>query len=120
MTEVKRRVTKPAAERRREIVDAATELFAERGYPETTVQDIAAKANVATGSVYIHFASKDAVLHAINERFYEGLMSRMADIVEDLIERIGRDETVTHNDAVDALIDACAAHVLENAALCEV
>lgn len=113
-------MTKPAAERRREIIDAAVKLFAERGYQETTVQDIAAAADVATGSVYIYYASKDALLHAINERFYEGLTERMSDIVEQLLARLGQGETVTHIDAVDLMIDAVAAHVKENAALCEV
>src|ERR1043165_7962466 len=82
MTDVKRRITKPAAERRREIVDAALKLFSERGYQETTVQDIAAEASLATGSVYIYFPSKEAVLYAINERFYDGLTERLADVVE--------------------------------------
>jgi AcrR family transcriptional regulator len=120
VTDIKRRVTKPAAERRREIVDAAIKLFAERGYQETTVQDIAAEAQVATGSVYIHFASKDALLHAVNERFYEGLTERMASIVAQLLTRMESGQRVTHRDAVDLLIDATAAHVQENAVLCEV
>jgi AcrR family transcriptional regulator len=120
MTDIKRRVTKPASERRREIVDAAIKLFAERGYQETTVQDIAVAADVATGSVYIHFASKDALLHAVNERFYEGLMERMSDVVTELLARLNEGKPVTHIDAVDLLIDATAAHVQANAVLCEV
>jgi AcrR family transcriptional regulator len=120
MTDVRRRVTKPAAERRREIVDAAIKLFAERGYQETTVQDIATEAQVATGSVYIYFPSKEAVLYAVNERFYDGLTERMADVVEQLLERIGQGKEVSHRDAVDLMVDAVAEHVQENAALCEI
>ena len=118
MTETKRRTTKPAAERRREIVDAAISLFSERGYHETTVQDVAATAGVATGSVYIHFESKDALLHAINVRFYEGLTERLSEIVDQFFARIGDGETITHVDAVDMIVDAVAAHVKENATLC--
>ncbi len=118
MTDIRRRTTKPAVERRREIVDAAIALFAERGYNETTVQDVAAAAGVATGSVYIHFESKDALLHAINVRFYEGLTERLSEIVDQLFVRVGEGETITHIDAVDLIIDAVADHVKENATLC--
>jgi AcrR family transcriptional regulator len=120
MTDVRRRVTKPAAERRRDMIDAAVKLFSDRGYQETTVQDIAAEAGVATGSVYIYFASKDALLNAVNERFYEGLIDRVSEIAERLIQRIADGKTVTHKDTVDLMIDACAEHVLANGALCGV
>lgn len=50
-----------AAETRRKIFAAARELFAERGYHETTVGEIASKAGVAKGTFFIHFATKDAV-----------------------------------------------------------
>src|SRR5688572_23164294 len=47
------------AETRERIRAAALELLAEGGYASAGVQAVAARANVATGSVYRHFASKD-------------------------------------------------------------
>lgn len=47
---------------RREIVEAARRLFAERGYVGTTMEDIAEEAGVAVQTVYAGFGSKRAVL----------------------------------------------------------
>ncbi|WP_026918196.1 TetR/AcrR family transcriptional regulator [Gordonia shandongensis] len=50
--------------RRRQLVDAATTLFAERGYPHVAVADIARQAGVSVPTVYRHFADKSDVLAA--------------------------------------------------------
>src|SRR5437762_2261261 len=118
MTDTRRRVTKPAAERRREIIEAAAALFVERGYLETTVQDIAAAADVATGSVYIHFASKQALLHAINELFYEGMTAAVSDVVDELLQTAGRGELMTFEQAIDGVVDASGAYAKANARAC--
>ena len=120
VTETKRRVVKPAEQRQQEIIDAAVALFTERGYQDTSVQDIAAAAGVATGSVYIHFASKDALLHAINERFYAGLTAAISEVVDELLERPARGEEVTYVETVDLVIDATASYSLAHAQLCAI
>jgi AcrR family transcriptional regulator len=51
-----------ADETRRRIFAAAAELFAERGFHETTVAQIVLKAGVAKGTFFIHFATKDGVV----------------------------------------------------------
>jgi AcrR family transcriptional regulator len=51
--------------RRRSILDAAARLFARRGYHATSMRDIAASAEMLPGSVYYHFASKEALLLAV-------------------------------------------------------
>jgi AcrR family transcriptional regulator len=62
MTEtVKPRAARTRATRRR-IVDAAAELFIERGYGVTTLEQIAARAGVAVQTVYFHFGNKRTVL----------------------------------------------------------
>jgi len=63
--------TKPPGVRREEIMDAAQRLFRERGVGSTTIDHIAAGADVAKGTVYLHFASKQALLAALGERFAE-------------------------------------------------
>ena len=47
---------------RQAIVDAATELFATRGYEGTTVADIAATAEIGTRTFFSYFASKEELL----------------------------------------------------------
>ena len=58
---VKPRAARTRATRRR-IVDAAAELFIERGYGVTTLEQIAARAGVAVQTVYFHFGNKRTVL----------------------------------------------------------
>lgn len=56
-----RRERKKLATRRR-IVEAATRLFAERGFDAPTVDDIAAAADVAKGTIYNYFDAKEELL----------------------------------------------------------
>ena len=50
------------ARTRRAIIDAATELFEQHGYAETTVAEIAAKAEIGTRTFFSYFASKEELL----------------------------------------------------------
>lgn len=52
------------AETRRAIAQAAKELFEEQGYGETTIDQIADRADVATRTLFRYFASKEALLFA--------------------------------------------------------
>jgi AcrR family transcriptional regulator len=54
-----------ASQTRVRILDAAQSLFADRGYPATTVEAIAADAGVAVDTVYAAFGSKRGVLQAL-------------------------------------------------------
>ena len=47
------------------ILDEAAALFLQRGYAETSLRHIASAAGMQAGSVYYHFASKDAILEEI-------------------------------------------------------
>ena len=51
--------------RRREIVDAATEVFAEKGIVAATVRDIGERVGILSGSLYHHFASKEELIAEI-------------------------------------------------------
>ena len=48
-----------AAERREQLIAIARELFAERGFEGTSVEEIAARAGVSKPVVYEHFGGKD-------------------------------------------------------------
>src|SRR5438445_623657 len=47
------------------IVDAAARCFARWGIPRTRVEDIAIEVGIARPHIYRHFASKDAIVHAV-------------------------------------------------------
>jgi AcrR family transcriptional regulator len=57
--------------RQNQILDAAWVCFAERGYRQATMQDIAAKAGLSTGAIYLYFEGKDALIEAANKRNLE-------------------------------------------------
>lgn len=52
------------AARKRRLIDAATDLAAEGGYDAVQMRDVAARAGVALGTLYRHYASKDQLLLA--------------------------------------------------------
>ena len=49
-------------DRRRQIIAAASELFARNGFEGTSIRDIAAASGVLSGSLYYHFPSKEVLL----------------------------------------------------------
>src|SRR5580698_3725148 len=61
MNDVTRR-SQMKAERRQQLVRAASRLFAERGFRAVSMEDLAAEAGVSGPAVYRHFASKEALL----------------------------------------------------------
>jgi AcrR family transcriptional regulator len=64
---------------RRQIIDAAMGLFAERGYHATTIADIAAAADVAPRTFFSYFPSKEAVVFHRTDRDLDGLARALRD-----------------------------------------
>lgn len=64
---IRKRVRLSAPERRRQIVDAATALIAERGYWGLSVQDVADACGITVNGVLHHVGSKDGLLIAVLE-----------------------------------------------------
>lgn len=62
---------------RQKILEAALELFRERGFAEATMRDIATRADVATGLAYYYFKSKDAIVLAFYQRAKEDLAAEL-------------------------------------------
>lgn len=60
-----------AAARRKQILDAATQVFASKGFHRATIKDIAHAAGIADGTIYTYFASKTDVLLGILNRLNE-------------------------------------------------
>jgi AcrR family transcriptional regulator len=82
MTDIGRRERKKQ-HTRDELVAAASRLFTERGFDETTTADIAEAADVSQRTFFRHFASKEAVLYGdsdeVAEAFGDAIRSRPAD-----------------------------------------
>jgi AcrR family transcriptional regulator len=78
-TTIKPRVTARAEDTRRKIYDAAMEMFREKGFEETTMRDIAAKAGVALGGTYYYFSSKDAIVLAFYHEMQQASTSAVSD-----------------------------------------
>lgn len=64
----KSRIEEIGDESRRRIMDAAEELFAERGFSRTSFVDIAERSGISRGSIPWHFDNKDGLLVAVVER----------------------------------------------------
>lgn len=64
------RVVLPPHERRQQLLEAATWVFARKGYRNTGVSDIIARAKVARGTFYLYFTSKEQVFNAIVDDFH--------------------------------------------------
>lgn len=88
------RVVKAAEERRNEILDAADELFGQKGFDGTSTNDILAKVGIARGTLYHHFKSKEDIMDALIDRYTVRLLDRAQAIALDksipVIERIIR------------------------------
>jgi AcrR family transcriptional regulator len=65
------RVERRRARTRAHLVEIAARRFAERGFEEVRLDAIAEEADVARGTLYNHFATKDALLAAILRPFLE-------------------------------------------------
>jgi TetR/AcrR family fatty acid metabolism transcriptional regulator len=59
------------AARRDQILDAATKVFAAKGFHPTTIKDIAREAGIADGTIYNYFANKTALMLGILDRMNE-------------------------------------------------
>lgn len=93
------------SDKREAILRSATKVFAKKGFFNSKVADIAAKAGIADGTVYLYFKSKDEILHSIFDRAMAEFISegkqeidKLADPVEKLrkisalhLERLGAD-----------------------------
>ena len=67
--------------RREELLAIAAELFAQRGFKNTTVRDIADAAGILSGSLYHHFDSKESMVDEILDTFQTDLFRRYDEVV---------------------------------------
>lgn len=68
--------------RRSEILSAAIPLFAEKGYENTTIDDIAEKAEFGKGTIYNYFGSKEDIYWGILEEIFQSYYESIQEIDE--------------------------------------
>lgn len=81
--------------RREAVVDAAAELFLDRGFHGTSVDDVGAAAGISGPGLYRHFRSKDELLMAVLDRLWQHLRPVLDEAAE-----------LDPEAAVDRLLDA--------------
>lgn len=89
------------AQTRDSLVRAGRELFGQKGFRETSVEDLARAARVTTGALYHHFPTKTALFEAVFEQAHGELMAasmRAAQEATDDLDELGR--------GFDAFLDA--------------
>ena len=74
-----------AENRRNQLLDLALALFAERGFENASIKDLASEAGVAQGLIYHYFHSKDELLEAVFHR--HNPLAEFEAIVEELSDR---------------------------------
>ena len=77
-----RRRTKAPETRAPALMDAAERLFIEKGIAATSIDDVAAGAQVAKGTFYLYFPSKEALLGALQQRFVDNFCARLQEAVD--------------------------------------
>lgn len=78
-------------DKRNLITEAAVEVFAEKGFRDARVSDIAKRAGVADGTIYLYFKNKEDILLSIFEEKMDLLLGRLQEAllgVDDPEERI--------------------------------
>ncbi len=71
---------KQPADIRERLIEAARQQFAREGFDAASVRDITARAHANLGAITYHFGSKEALYHAVIERFATPLADRIAAI----------------------------------------
>ncbi len=72
--------------RRRQILESAWEIFADKGYGDTTVREIAKRMDASTGVIYNYFRGKEEILEAIQDWSIENNRQ--------IFDRMGQQESV--------------------------
>lgn len=70
-------------EKREQILNAALEVFAEKGFHKATVSEVAEKAHIGKGTLYLYFPGKEALLVSILDRLIDRLLSSLETLPED-------------------------------------
>ena len=85
------RASRARERRRKELLDAATRVFAKKGYWNASITDIIKAAGVARGTFYLYFESKQEIFTAIVDKFREDQIQLMRQPIQHAGFPIGAD-----------------------------
>ncbi|HEX6163322.1 MAG TPA: helix-turn-helix domain-containing protein, partial [Vicinamibacterales bacterium] len=86
----------PAGEKRDLILRAATKVFAQNGFFQSQVADVARVAGVAAGTVYLYFKGKDDLLVSIFERSMNEVLAEGRAAIAEITDPAGRLSRLAH------------------------
>ncbi len=106
-----------AAERREAIIEAAMDEFIARGFAATRLDDVASRAGVAKGTIYLHFKDKEALFEELIRTAIVPLVNRLAagppslegsvrDMIEGFVRTFLHEVTTTRRGDIVRLIVA--------------
>ena len=72
-------------QRESDIIDSATQLFAKEGFHGTSTRKIASAAGVSEGTLFHYFSTKNVLLLAILDGFYNDLVESAQEGMQDII-----------------------------------
>lgn len=75
-------------ETRARILDAALTLMAERGYDAVKIEDIAARADIANATFFLHFPTKSSLITAFTEQVSEKIAARLEGFRLSAVEKL--------------------------------
>jgi len=104
-----RRAHLPRDERREQILDCALAAFASKGFHDTSIADICARARIARGTLYQHFADKRDVLAALADR----IVRRVIDAIQHWTPLDVSPELVWREEDHVALVEARCRQIME-------
>lgn len=101
-------ISKEGDVRKQEILDAALQMFSEKGYEGTSINDIIKKVGVTKGAFYYYFSSKEEVLNVLSEK--------QADMVLEISQKIAGDDRMTALEKLNAIAFEVQGHRAANMA----
>jgi len=88
------------------IMEAAIELFAEKGFEGTSIRDLATKADVNVAMINYYFGSK--------EKLFECMVKQKAAYTKDILEEIVNNEHLSEIEKIDRIIDSYVLRLFSN------
>jgi AcrR family transcriptional regulator len=79
---MKRNIKRSAIKRKSEILDTASDLFQTKGYEQTTMQDVMDALDIAKGTIYHYFDSKEALFEAVIKNIVDANIAQMKSLLD--------------------------------------
>jgi AcrR family transcriptional regulator len=103
--------TTKQTEKQKQIVDAAIQIFAEKGYSNTSTAEIAKLAGVAEGTIFKHFGTKDKLLLSIIVPYIKEFFPVIA---EEVMGQVMKNPLTTFEEFLRVLLQNRVAFITEN------